>query len=43
VQKLKSRFRTWKNVLIAAELPSQHDSEQQKKRQQGKVQESDII
>ena len=43
MQKLKSRFRTWKNVLIAAELPSQHDSVQQKKRQQGKVQESDII
>jgi len=37
VQKLKSRFRTWKNVLIAAELPSQHDPEQLKRRQQEKV------
>lgn len=43
MQKLKSRFRTWKNVLIAAELPSQHNHEQQRKRQQAKMQESNDI
>ena len=32
VQKLKSRFRTWNNVLIAAGLPSRNDPEQQKRR-----------
>ena len=43
MQKLKSRSRTWKNVLIAAELPSQHNHEQQRKRQQAKMQESNDI
>lgn len=31
-QKLKSRFRTWKNVLLAAELPVVNDAEQQRLR-----------
>lgn len=32
VQKLKSRFRTWKNVLCAAGLPPMNDPEQQRRR-----------
>ena len=32
VQKLKSRFRTWNNVLLAAGLPSRNDPEQKRKR-----------
>lgn len=31
-QKLKARFRTWKNVLIAAGLPSLNDPIEKKKR-----------
>ena len=30
--KLKSRFRIWKNVLIAADLPAANESENYKKR-----------
>lgn len=33
VGKLKHRFRIWKNVLIAAELPALNDAETQSKRQ----------
>lgn len=32
VQKLKSRFRTWNNILLAAGLPSRNDPEQKRKR-----------
>ena len=32
VQKLKARFRTWNNVLLAAGLPSRNDPEQKRKR-----------
>ena len=32
VQKLKSRFRTWNNVLLAAGLPSRNAPEQKRKR-----------
>ena len=32
VQKLKARFRTWKNVLLAAGLPSINDPDEKKKR-----------
>lgn len=31
---LKSRFRTWKDVLMAAGLPSIHDGEEVRKRQE---------
>lgn len=31
---LKGRFRTWKDVLLAAGLPSIHDAKQVQKRQQ---------
>jgi len=31
---LKSRFRTWKEVLMAAGLPSIHDAEEVRKRQE---------
>lgn len=30
-QKLKARFRTWKNVLVAADLPSLNDPIEKKK------------
>ena len=33
---LKHRFRTWKNVLIAAGLPDHNDAENQRKRQNRK-------
>ena len=32
VVELKARFRTWKNVLVAAKLPSRNDPENQRKR-----------
>lgn len=32
MQRLKGRFRTWKNVILAAELPAWNDAEAQKKR-----------
>ena len=34
VSELKGRFRTWKDVLLAAGLPDIHDAEQVQKRQQ---------
>ena len=34
MQKLKSRFRTWKNVLCAAGFPSTNDAEEKRKRQE---------
>ena len=36
VSSLKHRFRTWKNVLIAAGLPVHNDTENQRKRQNRK-------
>jgi len=39
VKKLKARFRTWKNVLLAAGLPAMNDAETQLLRQKAKVQE----
>ena len=41
-QKLKSRFRTWNNVLLAAGLPSINDPEQKRKRLDAINQEKDI-
>ena len=41
-QKLKSRFRTWNNVLFAAGLPSINDPEQKRKRLDAINQEKDI-
>ena len=34
VCRLKGRFRTWKNVLIAAELPELNSAETQRKRRE---------
>ena len=36
VSRLKHRFRTWKNVLLAAEVPASNDPENQRKKQNGK-------
>ena len=33
VTRLKQRFRIWKNVLLAADLPQNSDAENQKNRQ----------
>ena len=41
-QKLKSRFRTWNNVLLVAGLPSINDPEQKRKRLDAINQEKDI-
>ena len=42
VYELKQRFRTWKNVLIAAELPAINDASVTQKRQEIAVQKKAV-
>lgn len=42
VRDLKARFRTWKNVLVAAGLPAMNDVETQRQRQHVKVQKAEL-